>query len=323
MLNNMLDGGKLVLGRKRNMKNNFPKGMFSSVATEVLEEELGISKDAYDEAIRIYNAINLLISEKSEYGYFFIDGIKVYGIQREGDIEVFKQSYRINYMFQFVFIDNNETYKMLNDNIQLEFTAYDQESNILYIRVPVMLPNGFNIKTDAVVMDDKTASLLFETLQHEFKHIYQKYKLSQTNEKGILMDFKKDKVYQRASQWIYKNGYDGSDVAKIFWAIYYLEPVEITANIQMVYGEIKKKAKTKNEAIDILNNSEFMGEMKVCSNLLEKLNNNSIKLSDLRRVQNFLKRNPKWLIKYIHRGLNKMKQSVRKIEKLIDKEYGA
>ena len=185
MLNNMLDGGKLVLGRKRNMKNNFPKGMFSSVATEVLEEELGISKDAYDEAIRIYNAINLLISEKSEYGYFFIDGIKVYGIQRKGDIEVFKQSYRINYMFQFVFIDNNETYKMLNDNIQLEFTAYDQENNILYIRVPVILPNGFNIKTDAVVMDDKTASLLFETLQHEFKHIYQKYKLSQTNENGV------------------------------------------------------------------------------------------------------------------------------------------
>ena len=322
MLNNMLDGGKLVLGRKRNMKNNFPKGMFSSVVTEVLEEELGISKEAYDEAIRIYNAINLLISEKSEYGYFFIDGIKVYGIQREGDIEVFKQSYTINYLFQFVFIDNSETYKMLSDNIQLEFTSYDQEDNVLYIRVPVILPNGFNIKTDAVVMDNKTASLIFETLQHEFKHIYQKYKLSQTNEKSLLIGFKKNNVYQKASEWIYKNGYDGSDVAKIFWAIYYLEPVEITANIQMVYGEIKKKAKTKNEAINILNNSEFMGEMKVYSNLLEKLNNNNIKLSDLRRVQNFLKRNPEWLIKYIHRGLNKMKQSVRKIEKLIDKEYG-
>ena len=318
----MLDGGKLVLGRKRNMKNNFLKGMFSSVVTEVLEEELGISKEAYDEAIRIYNAINLLISEKSEYGYFFIDGIKVYGIQREGDIEVFKQSYTINYLFQFVFIDNNETYKMLSDNIQLEFMAYDQEDNILYIRVPVILPNGFNIKTDAVVMDNKTASLIFETLQHEFKHIYQKYKLSQTNEKSLLMGFKKNDVYQKVSEWIYKNGYDGSDVAKIFWAIYYLEPVEITANIQMVYGEIKKKAKTKNEAIDILNNSEFMGEMKVYSNLLEKLNNNNIKLSDLRRVQIFLKRNPEWLIKYIHRGFNKMKQSVRKIEKLIDKEYG-
>lgn len=318
----MLDGGKLVLGRKRNMKNNFPKGMFSSVVTEVLEEELGISKEAYDEAIRIYNAINLLISEKSEYGYFFIDGIKVYGIQREGDIEVFKQSYTINYLFQFVFIDNNETYKMLSDNIQLEFMAYDQEDNVLYIRVPIILPNGFNIKTDAVVMDNKTASLIFETLQHEFKHIYQKYKLSQTNEKSLLMGFKKNDVYQKVSEWIYKNGYDGSDVAKIFWAIYYLEPVEITANIQMVYGEIKKKAKTKNEAIDILNNSEFMGEMKVYSNLLEKLNNNNIKLSDLRRVQIFLKRNPEWLIKYIHRGLNKMKQSVRKIEKLIDKEYG-
>ena len=322
MLNNMLDGGKLVLGRKRNMKNNFPKGMFSSVVTEVLEEELGISKEAYDEAIRIYNAINLLISEKSEYGYFFIDGIKVYGIQREGDIEVFKQSYTINYLFQFVFIDNSETYKMLSDNIQLEFTSYDQEDNVLYIRVPVILPNGFNIKTDAVVMDNKTASFIFETLQHEFKHIYQKYKLSQTNEKSLLIGFKKNNVYQKASEWIYKNGYDGSDVAKIFWAIYYLEPVEITANIQMVYGEIKKKAKTKNEAIDILNNSEFMGEMKVYSNLLEKLNNNNIKLSDLRKVQNFLKRNPEWLIKYIHRGLNKMKQSVRKIEKLIDKEYG-
>lgn len=321
MLNNMLDGGKLVLGRKYNMKNNFPKGMFSSVVTEVLEEELGISKEAYDEAIRIYNAINLLISEKSEYGYFFIDGIKVYGIQREGDIEVFKQSYTINYLFQFVFIDNSETYKMLSDNIQLEFTSYDQEDNVLYIRVPVILPNGFNIKTDAVVMDNKTASLIFETLQHEFKHIYQKYKLSQTNEKSLLIGFKKNNVYQKASEWIYKNGYDGSDVAKIFWAIYYLEPVEITANIQMVYGEIKKKAKTKNEAIDILNNSEFMGEMKVYSNLLEKLNNNNIKLSDLRKVQNFLKRNPEWLIKYIHRGLNKMKQSVRKIEKLIDKEY--
>lgn len=323
MLNSMLDGGKLVLGRKRNMKNNVPKGMFSSVATEVLEEELGISKEAYDEAIRIYNVINLLISEKSEYRYFFIDGIKVYGVQREGDIEVFNQRYTINYLFQFVFIDNNETYKMLSDKIELEYAAYDQVSNFLYIRIPVILPNGFNITTDAAVMDNKTASSLFEVLQHEFKHIYQKYRLSQTNEKSILMGFKKNKVYQTASQWIYRNGYDGSDVAKIFWAIYYLEPVEITANIQMVYGEIKKKAKTKNEAIDILNNSEFMDEMKVYSNLLEKLNDNSVKLSDLRRVQNFLKRNPEWIIKYIYRGLNKMKQSIRKIEKLIDKEYSA
>ena len=49
---------------------------------------------------------------------------------------------------------------MLSDNIQLEFMAYDQEDNILYIRVPVILPNGFNIKTDAVVMDNKTASLI-------------------------------------------------------------------------------------------------------------------------------------------------------------------
>ena len=55
----MLDGGNLVLGRKRNMKNNIPEGMFSSIVTEVLEEELGISKEAYDEAIRIYNLYGL------------------------------------------------------------------------------------------------------------------------------------------------------------------------------------------------------------------------------------------------------------------------
>ena len=107
----------------------------------------------------------------------------------------------------------------------------------------------------------------------------------------------------------------------MFWAIYYLTPVEITANAQALYGEIKKKAKDKGDAIDVLSNSEFMEEMQIYSNLLEKLNNNKIKLSDLMLVQRKLGRNTEWIIKYINKGVNKMKQSVRKLEKLIDKEY--
>ena len=317
----MLDGGKLVLGRKRNMKNNMPKGMFSSVVTEVLEEELGISKEAYDEAIRIYNVIELLISTKSEYGYYFIDREKVYGIKRDGDIDLFNNQYTINYHFEFIFIDNTETYETLNNSIQIEFIGYDQDSNTLYIRFPILTPNYFNLKTEVVKMDNKTASELYNTLQHEFKHIYQKYMLSQKDEKRNILDYKKSKVYQKATEWIYAHNYDGSDLCKMFWAIYYLTPVEITANAQALYGEIKKRAKDKGDAIDVLSNSEFMEEMQIYSNLLEKLNNNKVKLSDLMLVQRKLGRNTEWIIKYINKGVNKMKQSVRKIEKLIDKEY--
>ena len=317
----MLDGGKLALGRKRNMKNKDIKEMFSSVVTEVLEEELGISKEAYDEAVRIYNVINALIMTESEYGYYFIDREKVYGIKREGYIEIFNQKYTINYNFEFIFVDNAEMYGKLNDSIQLEYTGYDQNSNILFIRIPILTPSYFNSKAEIIKMDNKTASDLYNTLQHEFKHIYQKYMLSQKDEKRQLLDFKKSKVYHKATLWIFQNGYDNSDLSKMFWAIYQLTSEEITANIQGLYGEIKKNAKNRGDAIDILSNSEFVEEMQVYSNLLDKLNNNKVKLSDLMVIQKRLGRNTKWLIKYINKGVNKMKQSVRKLEKLIDKEY--
>lgn len=317
----MLDGGKLSLGRKRNMKNKGINEMFSSVVTEVLEEELGISKEAYDEAVRIFNVIETLIMTESEYGYYFIDQEKVYGIKREGDIDVFNQKYTINYSFEFIFIDNAEMYEKLNSSIQLEYLGYDQNYNILFIRFPILTPSYFNSKTETVKMDNKTASELYNTLHHEFKHIYQKYILSQKDEKRQLLDFKKSKVYHKATSWIYQNGYDGSDLSKIFWAIYQLTSEEITANIQGLYGDIKKKAKNRGDAIDILSNSEFTEEMQVYSNLLDKLNNNKVKLSDLMVIQRRLGRNTEWLIKYINKGVNKMRQSVRKLEKLIDKEY--
>lgn len=145
--------------------------------------------------------------------------------------------------------------------------------------------------------------------------------LSKKDENRNILDYKKSNVYQKATKWIYAYNYDGSDLCKMFWAIYYLTPVEITANAQALYGDIKKRAKDKKDAIDILSNSEFMEETQIYSDLLKKLNNNKIKLSDLMLVQRELGRNKKWIIKYINRGVNKMKQSIRKIEKLIDKEY--
>lgn len=312
----MLDGGKLVLGRKRNMKKKNIKELFSSVVTEVLEEELGVSKEAYDEAVRIYNVIKLLVSEKSEYGYYFINNTLVYGIQRIGDIELFNNKYTINYQIEFIFIKNKEDYDKYSNSIQLEYLGFAQEDNLLFIRMPIMCPDIDNMK-----MDNETSTVLYDALQHEFKHIYQKYMVSQKDEKCNLIDFKSSRVYQRATEWIYANNYDGSDLCKLFWAIYYLTPVEITANVQALYGEIKKKAKDRGDAIDILNNSEFMEEIQIYSNLLEKLNNNKIKLSDLILVQRKLERDTEWIIKYITKGVNKMKQNVRKLEKLIDKEY--
>lgn len=313
----MLDGGNLVLGRKHSMKNNIPKGMFSSVVTEVLEEELGISKEAYDESVRMFTSIEKIISDRSKYKFYFIDNVMVYGIQNYGDINLFDNKYTINYRFEFIFIKNAEEYNKYSKSIQLECLGFDQESNFLFIRLPIMCSD-----IDDVRMDNETSNSLYDILQHEFKHIYQKYMLSQKDEKRTILDYKKNKVYQRASAWINVNNYDGSDLSKMFWAIYYLTPAEITANAQALYGEIKKKAKDRGDAIDVLSNSEFVEEMQIYSNLLEKLNNNKIKLSDLMRVQRKLGRNTEWIIKYIHRGLNKMKQSIRKIEKLIDKEYG-
>jgi hypothetical protein len=312
----MLDGGKLVLGRKRNIKNNIPKGMFSSVVTEVLEEELGISKEAYDESNRMFMYIEKIISDKTKYKFYFIDNILVYGVQNYGDIDLFDGKYTINYHFNFIFIKNAEEFDKYSKSIQLEYLGFSQEDNLLFIKMPIMCPDIDNVK-----MDNETSFDLYNTLQHEFKHIYQKYMLSQKDEKRNILDYKKSKVYQKATEWIYAHNYDGSDLCKMFWAIYYLTPVEITANAQALYGEIKKRAKDKGDAIDVLSNSEFMEEMQIYSNLLEKLNNNKIKLSDLMLVQRKLGRNTEWIIKYINKGINKMKQSVRKIEKLIDKEY--
>lgn len=316
MLNKVLDGGNLVLGRKHNMKNNIPNGIFSSVVKEVLEEELGISKEAYEEANRMFAFIEKIISDSTKYKFYYIDDVLVYGIQDYGDINLFDEKYAINYHFEFIFVKNAEEYNKYSKSILLEYLGFAQEDNLLFIRMPIMCSDIDNVR-----MDNKTSSVLNDTLQHEFKHIYQKYILSQKDENRNILDYKKSKVYYRATEWIYAHNYDGSDLYNMFWAIYYLTPAEITANAQALYGEIKRRAKDKKDAIDILNNSEFIEEMQIYSNLLGKLNNNKIKLSDLMIVQRKLGRNTEWIIKYINKGLNKMKQSVRKIEKLIDKEY--
>jgi hypothetical protein len=88
-----------------------------------------------------------------------------------------------------------------------------------------------------------------------------------------------------------------------------------------VYGSIKRQARNRNDAMTILNSSEFMEEMDLCSGILNKLINNRVSLFDQMYVQQKLGRDVKWITKYINRGLNRMKQSVRKLEKLIDKEY--
>jgi hypothetical protein len=317
----MLDGGKLVLGRKHNMKNSQSNGLFSSVVTEVLNEELGFSNEAYDEAVRLYNIINQLISTKSEYNYYLIDGIKVYGIKKEGSIEIFNKKHILDYRFEFIFINGNEIHKKLSNSIQIEFAGYDQNNNLLILRIPIWVSVFFNPETDEAEMDNNTASELYNTLQHEFKHIYQKYVLSQKDKNRNLLSFKNNIVYHKATEWIYANGYNGSDLSKMFWAIYQLEPAEITANLQGLFGEIKSKAKSKDDAINILNNSDFAEEIMIYSDILDKLTNNKIKLSDLFVVQRRLERNKEWITKYIRKGVSKMKQSYRKIEKLIEKEY--
>lgn len=316
----MLDGGKLVLGRKRNM-NNSSNGLFSSVVSEVLEEELGISKEVHDEALKMYYFINALLLTNTEYGYYFIDNTEVYGICKEGRVKIFKDDCFLNYSFNFIFVENQDAFEKLSHSITIEQLGYDQENNTLIIRMPIITSENFNPKTDVVQLDDNVDADIYNTLQHEFKHIYQKYMVSLKDKKRKIMNFKERGIYQKAVNWIYTNGYNDSDKAKIFWAIYVLSPVEITANIQSVYGSIKRQARNRNDAMTILNNSEFMEEMDLCSSILNKLVNNRVSLYDQILVQQKLGRDVKWITKYISRGLNRMKQSVRKLEKLIDKEY--
>ena len=103
MLYSMLDGGKLVLGRKRNM-NNSSNGLFSSVVSEVLEEELGISKEVHDEALKMYYFIGALLLTNTEYGYYFVDNTKVYGVHKEGRVKIFKDDYFLNYSIARYFL---------------------------------------------------------------------------------------------------------------------------------------------------------------------------------------------------------------------------
>jgi hypothetical protein len=316
----MLDGGKLVLGRKRNM-NNSSNGLFSSVVSEVLEEELGISKEVHDEALKMYYFIGALLLTNTEYGYYFVDNTKVYGIHKEGSIKIFKDDYFLNYSIEFIFVENQDAIDELRNRIFLEQLGYSQGSNTLVIRMPIITSENFNPETDVVQLDDNVDADIYNTLQHEFKHIYQKYMISLKDKERKLMNFKEREVYQKAVNWIYTNGYNNSDKAKIFWAIYVSSPVEITANIQSVYGSIKRQARNRNDAMTILNSSEFMEEMDLCSGILNKLINNRVSLFDQMHVQQKLGRDVKWITKYINRGLNRMKQSVRKLEKLIDKEY--
>ena len=87
------------------------------------------------------------------------------------------------------------------------------------------------------------------------------------------------------------------------------------------YKWLKENEDYDRDEYFITSPKEFMEEMDFCSGILNKLVNNRVSLFDQMFVQQKLGRDIKWITKYINRGLNTMKQSVRKLEKLIDKEY--
>jgi hypothetical protein len=318
-MKNMLDGGSLTHGRKRNMKIN-SNGMFSSIVEETLKEELGVSKEAYDDAKRFYEKIKTLLTVRSNYRYFDIDSLQVIGIKEYGKENLFDGKYIINYRIEIIFISNEEMYRKYDNSIVLDLSYYSQDDNLLHIRIPIVLKEDFNLKSENVSMDAKTSVELYNTLQHEFKHIYQKYKLSLVDKSRALLSVKEDEIYQNVTEWLYTHRNDGSDLYDIFYALYYLEPVEITANIQQLYGHLKL-SKTKNDAIEAVNNSEIMRELKIYDSLLEKFKNNQIKLSDLFVLRTKLKKDKKWVINYITKGVKKLKQNIRKLIALIENEF--
>lgn len=320
-MKDMLDGGSLTHGRKRNMKIN-PNfnGMFSSIVEETLKEELGISKEAYDEAINFYKKIKTVLKDKSKYTYFNVDDLKVFGVKEKGNEVIFNGEYTIKYILEIIFITNEEMYRKYSNSIQLELNYYSLDCNLLHIRTPIILKENFDLNTDNVSIDVKTNVELYNALQHEFKHIYQKYKVSLLDKSRPLLSLKNDQIYQNVVEWLYTHQNNGSDLYNIFYAIYYLEPAEITANVQELYGKVKL-AKVKKEAMEIVNNSEIMSELKIYNTLLEKFKNNQIKLSDLFVLRTKLKQNKKWVINYITKGVKKLKQSIRKLIALIDKEF--
>jgi hypothetical protein len=320
----MLDGGSLVLGRKKLMEKTIKKERLNNIVSEnirkVLNEELGISKEVHIEAQRIYTFLTNLLENKSLYAEYKEHSITYNAVKWVNEVTLFG-GFRVTFDISLVFVRSEEEYNDYSRYMTLEFWGYNSRTNELFIHMPVFIEPDYDFINQPVKFTKSQDAEFCETIEHELKHIYQIFRTNQNNNKAHIMPHKTRKVYEKVSMWLRTYGVDGSDISKMLWAVYYLNPVEITANIQLVYGTIKRNAKTKEEALAILNSSDFVSELDFNIETLSKIITKRISIYDEYRFKGITGRDLDWLMRYAKKGVSKMGQSIRKIEKLINKEF--
>ena len=289
-----------------------------------LNEELGISKEVQQESLRMFNSINELLLHKELYRTYHLNGKTeplVYGVCLYQNIVMF-DDFPVKLLLQIYFCKGDDYYADLSKKVKqpLRF-AFNDKTDTMIIRFPVIRNADFDFDVDSVQIT-KSTNPIYGTLSHEIKHVYQKAMVRKNTGRENIVSYRKKNVYGKAHDFLHSDKMKDNDIlSKLIFAVYYLYPQEITANIESLYTKILRNNDNIKDALEFVIKSQMFKTIEALENDLYELKYNGVDKEIEEEIQLVLNRNTDWLIRHMERGIKFADKKFRQLEKLLRKTY--
>ena len=289
-----------------------------------LNEELGISKEVQQESLRMINSINELLFHKEFYrAYHLNDNTEplVYGIYLYETVMLFGD-FPVKLLLQIYFCKGEDYYVDLSKKVKqpLRF-SFNDKSDTMIIRFPVIRNEDFDFDIDDVQIT-KNTNPIYGTLSHEIKHAYQKAMVRKNTGRENIVSYRKKNVYDKAHDFLHSDKMKANDMlSKLIFAVYYLYPQEITANIESLYTKTLRNNDNIKNALDFVIKSQMFKTIEAFENDLYTLKYNGVDKEIEEEIQLVLNRNIDWLIRHMEKGIKFADKKFRQLEKLLRKTY--
>lgn len=289
-----------------------------------LNEELGISKEVQQESLRMINSINELLFHKELYRTYHLNDNSeplVYGIYLYETVTLFGD-FPVKLLLQIYFCKGDGYYADLSKKVKqpLRF-SFNDKSDTMIIRFPVIRNEDFDFDIDDVQIT-KSTNPIYGTLSHEIKHAYQKAMVRRNTGRENIVSYRKKNVYDKAHDFLHSDRMKSNDMlSKLIFAVYYLYPQEITANIESLYTKTLRNNDNIKSALDFVIKSQMFKTIEVFENDLYTLKHNDVDKEIEDEIQLVLNRSIDWLIRHMEKGINFAYKKFRQLEKLLRKTY--
>lgn len=288
-----------------------------------INEELGISKDVQDESLKRINDINKYLSQKQNYKTYYLNGDytepAVYGINLQTNVLLF-DDFPVDFILQIYFCNGEDKCNEIAKRVKYPMRFFfDDNKDLLFVRFPLIRNEDFDFDAEDVQIT-KSTNPIYGKLSHEIKHAYQKAMMLRNSDREKLLSYRDRKVYDTVTKYALDN--PNGVLSSLMFNVYYMFPVEITANIEQLYTMTLRNANDINDALDYVCNSKMYKKIKDILKDLEYIKGNQDTKDKLNiLVQPELNRNMDWVIRHLEKGLNFAYKKFRQLEKLLRKKY--